>query len=216
MTVARVFVDHCISRYGALKTLTTDQGNQLESQLFKALLGLIGCHRIHTTASHPSINGKIGRWHRNLKAAIMCHSNINLTRTLSTVMLGLRFKVLDTGAFPAEYVFGMTIQIPSKIILLEDFTPIPQLFLEEFREHVREIKPVLVSHKHKKKIFLYKDLGSCTHAFMRVGPLYKSLKHPCTYLHGTINFTLDSVFEINVNGILRQVSIEHPKTAFFA
>ena len=115
LTVARAFVDHWVSRYGAPETLTTDQGSQFESQLFKALLELIGCHRIRTTAYHPSSNGTIERWHRNLKAAIMCHSNINWTRSLSTVMLGLRSNVLDSGASPAEYVFGLYLTYPGRV-----------------------------------------------------------------------------------------------------
>ena len=215
LTVARTFVDHWISRYGAPETLTTDQGSQFESQLFKALLELIGCHRIRTTAYHPSSNGMIERWHRNLKAAIMCHAKVNWTRSLSTVMLGLRSNVLDSGASPAEYVFGTTLRIPGEFILPEDFTPNPQVFLEEFREHMREIKPVPVGHKYKKKIFLYKDLKSCTHVFMRVGAVKRSLERPYTGPHRIVNRTSDRIYEIDVNGKSRQVSVEHLKPAYF-
>ena len=73
--VSRAFYDHWISRFGAPRILTTDQGTQFESQLFTALLSLIGCQRIRTTAYHPSANGMIERWHRSLKAAIMTMPN---------------------------------------------------------------------------------------------------------------------------------------------
>ena len=74
LTVCRAFVDHLISRFGTPETLTTDQGGQFESQLFKALLRLVGCQRNRTTAYHPALNGMIERWHRSLKAALMCHA----------------------------------------------------------------------------------------------------------------------------------------------
>ena len=111
-TICRAFFDHWVSRYGSPETLTTDQGSQFESQLFSALLQLIGCNRIRTTAYHPASNGMIERWHRSLKVAIMCHSDREWSRSLSSVLIGLRTNVLDIGASPAEFVFGTTLRIP--------------------------------------------------------------------------------------------------------
>ena len=37
----------------------------------------------------------IERWHRSLKAAIMCHSDREWSRSLSAVLLGLRTNVSD-------------------------------------------------------------------------------------------------------------------------
>ena len=106
-SIAEVFYQAWVSRYGAPKILTSDQGAQFESRLFSALLSLIGCERVRTTAYHPASNGLIERWHRVFKAAIMCHSDTKWTRTLSTVLLGLRSHVRpDTGASPAEFLFG--------------------------------------------------------------------------------------------------------------
>jgi hypothetical protein len=52
-----------ISRFGHPQTITTDQGRQFESQLSR------------TTAYHPAANGLVERFHRTLKAAIMCHAD---------------------------------------------------------------------------------------------------------------------------------------------
>ena len=60
-TVARAFYDTWVSRYGGPKVITSDQGSQFESRLFAALLSLIGCERIRTTAYHPAANGLIER-----------------------------------------------------------------------------------------------------------------------------------------------------------
>ncbi|KAG5327610.1 YG31B protein, partial [Pseudoatta argentina] len=106
ITVARAFYDNWIANFGAPKTLTTDQGSQFEAQFFTALLQLIGCQRIRTTAYHSASNGMIEQWHRILKAAIMCHANEGWSQVFSIVLLGLRTHVrLDTGASPAEFVY---------------------------------------------------------------------------------------------------------------
>jgi len=215
-TVIRAFYNNWIANFGAPKTLTTDQGSQFESQLFTALLQLIGCQRIRTTAYHPAANGMIERWHRSFKAAIMCHADANWTRVLSTVLLGLRTHIrLDTGASPAEYVYGTTLRLPGEFVLADDFTSDPHAFIEEFREYMRKIKPVPVEHKHKKRAFVFKDLTSCTHVFLRVGGVKKSLERPYTGPHRVIKRVSDRIFDIDVNGTKRSVSVEDLKPAHF-
>ena len=103
LTITRAFFNHWVSRFGSPETLTTDQGSQFKSCIFNALLQLVGCHRIHTTAYHPAHNGMIERWHRTLKAAIMCQPDRDWAKTLTTVLLGLHTNVLDVGASPAEF-----------------------------------------------------------------------------------------------------------------
>ena len=202
------------SRYGSPETLTADQGNQFELRLFTALLQPVGCHKIHTTAYHPASNGMVERWHRTLKAAIICHSNLEWSRSLSTVLLGLRSNVLEVGASPAEFVFGTVLRIPGEFFLSEDCAPNPQFFLEEFGEYMRAVKPIPVEHKHKRKAFVFKDLKSCTHVFLR-DFARKSLERPYTGPHKIINRTSDRMFEIDFNGTPKQVSIENIKPAHF-
>ena len=85
---------------------------------------------------------------------------------------------LDTGASPAEFIYGTTLRIPGEFVLPDDFTPNPHAFVEEFREHMRRVKPVPVEHKYKKRAFYFKDLQSCTHVFLRVDGTKKALERP--------------------------------------
>ena len=157
----------------------------------------------------------IERWHRSLKAAIMCHANEGWSRVLSTVLLGLRTHVrLDTGASPAEFVYGTTLRVPREFILPDDFTPSPQIFIEEFREHMRKVKPISIEHKHKKRAFVFKNLYSCSHVFLRVGGTKRALERPYTGPHKIINRVSDRVFDIEVNGAQRSVSVENLKPAY--
>ena len=105
--------------------------------------------------------------------------------------------------------------MPGEFILPEDFSPNPQIFLEEFREHMQKIKPVPVGQKYKKRAFVHKDLSTCTHVFLRVGVARKSLERPYSGPYKVINRTSDRVYEIDVNGTTRQVSVENIKPAYF-
>ena len=209
-TICRAFFDYWVSRYGSPETLTTDQGSQFESQLFSALLQLIGSNRTRTTAYHPASNGMIKRWHRSLKTAIMCHSDREWSRSLSSVLIGLRTNVLDIGASPAEFVFGTTLRIPREFVLPEDFSPDPLIFLKEFREHMWKVKPVPVAQKSKRNAFVLKELSSCSYEFLR-DHARKALERPYTGPHKVLYRSSDRVFEIEVNGVLRHVmSCHHP------
>lgn len=75
--------------------------------IFETMIKLIESRRIRTTAYHPQSNGMIERWHRSLKAAIMCHGTKNWINVLHLILLGLRnsFKN-DIKTSTAEMVTG--------------------------------------------------------------------------------------------------------------
>jgi cleavage and polyadenylation specificity factor subunit 1 len=106
-TVARALLTGWISCFGCPKTITTDQGHQFKSQLFQSLAKLCGILFSGTTAHHPAANGLVERFHRTLKATIMCHADQNWTEALPLVLLGIRasFKE-DLQASVAELVYS--------------------------------------------------------------------------------------------------------------
>ncbi|KAG7188175.1 hypothetical protein KM043_017671, partial [Ampulex compressa] len=94
-SVADAFYQHWICRFGTPLYITTDQGSQFETQLFKTLTRLVGTSRIRTTPYHLSSNGMIERWHRTLKAALICNQQVKWAELLlmgyarrSTILLG--------------------------------------------------------------------------------------------------------------------------------
>lgn len=80
----------------------------------------------------------IERWHRSLKAAIMCHNTSNWVEVLPIVLLGLRtsFKE-DIGVSVAELVHGTPLRLPGEFFFNEEMPQDPQPFVEKFREHTR-------------------------------------------------------------------------------
>ena len=116
----------------------------------------------------------------------MCHSDREWSRSLSSVSIGLRTSVLDIGASPAGFVLGTTLRIPGEFVLPKDLSPNPHIFLEEFREHMRKVKPVPVAHKYKRNAFVFMELCSCSHVFLR-DHARKALERPYTTPHKVLN-----------------------------
>ncbi|XP_076278431.1 uncharacterized protein LOC143208168 [Lasioglossum baleicum] len=215
ISVARAFLETWISRFGAPKVVTTDQGAQFESRLFSALLSRTGCHRVRTTAYHPQSNGMIERWHRVLKAAIMCHAREEWTRVLPIVLMGLRSHVRsDTAASPAEMLLGTTLRLPGEFFLPDNIMPDRNVFLEEFKKFMRKGRPVPVIHNCRARAFMFKELRDCTHVFLR-NSAKKSLERPYTGPHKIVRRITDHLYEIDVNGDQRTVTTDLVKPAFF-
>nr|VZH97631.1 unnamed protein product [Spirometra erinaceieuropaei] len=116
-SVAHAFLEHWISHYGVPSTITTDRGQQFESRLFNSLTNLLGCSRIRTTAYHPSSNGLVERFHRQLKASLRAHDNpSHWSEHLPLVMLGIRTALKpDLECSAAELVYGTTLRIPDSV-----------------------------------------------------------------------------------------------------
>ncbi|GFT10664.1 transposon Tf2-6 polyprotein [Nephila pilipes] len=94
--------------------ITTDQGANFKSNLFRELSNLLGTNRIQCCAYHPKANGLVERLHRHLKSAIKAHENSKWSKIIPIVLLGMRSAVKkDINATCAELVFGTTLRIIS-------------------------------------------------------------------------------------------------------
>ena len=67
--VAQTFISGWISRFGVPSTIVTDRGRQFESNLWNALMKLLGSKRARTTAYHPQSNGMVERFHRSVESS---------------------------------------------------------------------------------------------------------------------------------------------------
>jgi cleavage and polyadenylation specificity factor subunit 1 len=90
ISMAHALLIGWISRFGCAETITTDQGRQLESQLFYSLAKLCAIQLSRTTTHHSYANGLLEFFHQMLKAAIMCHTNQQRKEALSLVLLRIR------------------------------------------------------------------------------------------------------------------------------
>lgn len=178
-TVASVFYSNWICRYGTPLRIVTDQGRQFESALFTALSMLLGAARVRSSPYHPMSNGKIERWHRTLKAAIMSHANSNWSVILPTVLLGLHSTVRDDiGLSPAEMLYGTTIRLPGDFFESSVIPVDPLSFAGKLQQKMQLLRPVPDSNHAHHKVFESKELSSCTHVFVRNDAVKKPLQPP--------------------------------------
>jgi hypothetical protein len=217
-TVALALYTQWICLFGTPLSITTDQGTQFESALFNEIAKLIGAERIRTTAYHPQSNGMVERWHRTLKAALMCNSHIPWPDLLPTVLLGLRsaFKE-DIKSSPAELLFGTALRLPHEFFgSAESGASMDMRFTEKLRQHIRTIRATPASHHSKPQMFFAKDLNTCTHVFRRVASVKKPLEQPYTGPHEVVRRVDDKVYIVNINGEEKAISVDLLKPAFLA
>ncbi|XP_026471383.1 protein NYNRIN-like [Ctenocephalides felis] len=119
-TIVQALFSNWIPRFGTPCVITSDQGCQFESAIFKSLTDTIGAKKIRTTAYHPQSNGLVERWHKTLKAALMCSPELWI-KVLPVVLLGLRSSYKeDLKASSAEMVYKTTLRLPGEISHLKN------------------------------------------------------------------------------------------------
>jgi cleavage and polyadenylation specificity factor subunit 1 len=146
-TVARALLTGWISRFGCPQIITPDQGRQFESQLFHSLARLCVIKLSRTTAHHPAANGLVERFHRTLKAAIMCHADQQWTEALPLVLLGIHtsFKA-DLQASVAELVYGEPLSIPGELLTPTADPVEPSHLITQLHRHMAHLRPVPAAH----------------------------------------------------------------------
>ena len=71
--IAKTLTSRWVSRFGTPEIITTDRGPQFDSYLFTELTCLLGCKHIRTTVYHPTANGMVEWFPRQLKAALKAY-----------------------------------------------------------------------------------------------------------------------------------------------
>uniref|UniRef100_A0A0A9W9N1 RNA-directed DNA polymerase n=1 Tax=Lygus hesperus TaxID=30085 RepID=A0A0A9W9N1_LYGHE len=118
-TVIEQLYDNWISRFGAPSIITTDQGTQFMSDIFKKFCAAMGIQNIHTNAYHPQANGMIERFHRTLNEAIMTSSSAaKWAQDMTSLLLGIRNRPSTDGISPSQRLYGTTPRLPNDL-----FTP---------------------------------------------------------------------------------------------
>lgn len=217
--VADTFTKQWISRFGVPSVITTDQGAQFESDLFRRLLQHFATKRIRTTSYHPSANGMIERVHRQLKAALMCHDNPSWVTSLPFVLLGMRtaFKE-DLNSTAAEMLYGENLRLPGEMlgpVDSENQTENPTDFVARLRKKMSNLRPIPASRHSKQSPFIFKDLSSASHVFLRDDTVRRPLQPPYTGPFPVLERSADGkTLAIDMKGKKSTVSVDRVKPAF--
>lgn len=213
--IARKLIEVWIARFGVPHRITTDQGRQFESFLFRDLMHILGINHLRTTAYHPQANGLVERSHRTLKAAIMCRKNDKWSAELPTILLGLRstFKC-DINATPAEMVYGKSLTLPGQFFGEETTKATTESdFIEKFRETMANLQPTQTSRHGNQSVFIHKSLRNCSRVFLRNDFVRRSLQPPYNGPFPVIERG-DKFFKIQIRQKHVNVSIDRLKPAF--
>jgi cleavage and polyadenylation specificity factor subunit 1 len=158
-TVACTLLTGWISCFSCPQTITTDQGRQFESQLFKSLAKMCSLQLSQMTAHHPVANELMERFHQTLKAAIVCHADQQWTEALPLVPLGIRTAFReDLQASVAELVYGEPLRIPGKLLTPSTNPVDPALLITKLCQHMARLRPVPAAHHASPATFVHRAL----------------------------------------------------------
>ena len=211
-TIARVYAQHWIARFGVPTLMTSDRGPQFVSDLWAALSSLLGTSLHPTTAYHPQANGLVERMHRTLKASLKARlTSPHWIEELPWVNLGLRTNPKeDLNTSPAEMVYGAPLTVPG------DFVPdSPQLpvqdHLRQLREKVGNLKPTPTIAHGTAKTNVPDQLANAKFVFICTDARKTPLQTPFTVPYAVDRN--DKFFTIQMGNKQDTVSIDRLKTA---
>lgn len=214
--VADTLVTGWISRFGVPSTVTTDQGRQFESALFRRLMNVCATKRIRTTSYHPCANGMVERMHRQLKASLMCHPQ-TWSKALPLVLLGMRTALKeDLNTSSAELVYGEPLRLPGELIMPAEEPRSPNDitdFVTELRSRMEILRPIPASRHARPSTFVFKDLATSTHVLLRDDTVRRPLQPPYTGPYRILR-RRDKTLTLEMNGREATVSIDRVKPAY--
>ena len=129
----------------------------------------------------------VERFHRTLKSAIKCHKNENWTNSIPTILFGLRSTIKeDIGFSSAELVYGSPIRLPAEIFNTTNSVKSHADFIKNLQENFKNIKAVPGTNHSNYKTFVFKELDTCTHVFVKVDGVKAPLQAPYSAPHEII------------------------------
>jgi hypothetical protein len=138
---------------------------------------MCGIQLARTTARHSAANGLVERFHRTLKAAIMCHADQQWTEALPLFLLGIRTAYKkDLQASVAELVYGEPLKIPGELLTPTAEQVNPAHLITEIRQHMALLRPVSAARHASPSTFVHSDLERCTHVFLRQNTTRRALE----------------------------------------
>uniref|UniRef100_A0A5S6QAE0 Integrase catalytic domain-containing protein n=1 Tax=Trichuris muris TaxID=70415 RepID=A0A5S6QAE0_TRIMR len=176
-----------ISQFGVCLKVTSDQGRQFVSGIWRDICQLLGLQSVTTLAYEPQQNGLVERMHRDLKASPMAvlQGDPHWVDALPLVLMEMRASIKpDIGRSSAELVFGETIRLPGQYF--DRRTGIPHTpFARGLQSVFSRLRPVQTAWHQagvRRPVFISPALQMATHVFIRVdshrAPLQPPYKGP--------------------------------------
>ncbi|XP_017465505.1 PREDICTED: protein NYNRIN-like [Rhagoletis zephyria] len=216
-SVAYAFYSNWICRFGIPLSVTTDQGRQFESSLFRDLNRLLGIQHLKTTAYHPAANGIIERCHRTLKTAIKCYQTEKWAEVLPLILLGYRSSYKeDIKSTPAELVYGGTLRLPGEFLhhaSNANATLAESDFVNDLRARMRKLTPTHTANHSKPSTFIETRLTTTPYVFVRTDSVRRPLQAPYEGPYLVLK-RCEKYYKVDIRGKQVNVSIDRLKAAY--
>lgn len=99
----------------------------------------------------------------------------------------------DLNCSSPEMLFGMSVRLPGDFFAEDNLPKNPTVFFSKLKCDIHQLKPTPASHHHSGSIFIYTDLLSCSHVFLKVDLNKRPLKQPYTGPHNVVERISDRV-----------------------
>ena len=120
VTVANVIFRGWIKRYGCPRELHSDQGRQLESQIFQELCKFLDIKKTRTTPLHPRSDGMIERLNRTINTMLAKYIKTHQRdwdNYLDSIVMVYNSTVHEsTGQTPHRMVYGEEMRFPLDLV----------------------------------------------------------------------------------------------------
>lgn len=140
--------------------------------------------------------------HRQLKAAIRCHQR-RWTEALPLVLMGIRSSWKeDLGATAAEMVYGQPLRLPGQFLTAQPTSASSSSaapFVQLLKAVFDDLRPSSVVRHGVNKVFIFKDLATASHVFIRNDGIKRPLEQPYRGPYRVV-CRGEKCFTVSVNG----------------
>lgn len=158
-TVAKIFVEQFILRYGIPEEIITDQGTEFLSLVFTNICKILKINKLHSTAYHHQTLGSLENSHKNLGAYL----RIQISKYPESWSSWISFWSFaynttvhtETQYTPYELVFGKLCKLPSNISShldpLYNFDDYPLELKYRLQQACYDVQNNLIVSKNQRK-----------------------------------------------------------------
>ncbi len=140
LTIAKLLVEHIISRHGVPRELLSDRGPAFLSRLLKEVCTLMGIKKSNTTAYHPQTDGLVERFNRTLTdmlAKTVERDGKNWDIRLPYVLFAYRSSPQEsTGESPFYLLYGRDPQLPADESMMTQSSVRMPIDVDNYKEEV--------------------------------------------------------------------------------
>jgi hypothetical protein len=119
-TVAKIFMQEFVCRFGVPRQVHSDQGRQFESGVFQELCRLLQIDKTRTTPYHPQSDGLVERFNRTIEEMLSKYISTDQRdwdEHLAHIMLAYRSSVHEsTGHTPSAMMLGREVSLPIDLL----------------------------------------------------------------------------------------------------